>query len=248
MPEISVVMPAFNAENTVLQAIESVQAQAFRDWELLVVDDHSSDGTAERVRRVARLDSRVKLSVLERNSGGPARPRNVGIDGSSGSFIAFLDADDWWAPEKLSRQLDFMKREGAVLSSTGYDVVGVDGQPAGSFMPPPVTTHERLLRASTIGCLTAMVDARALGKLQFPLCGHEDYALWLGILRSGRVAHGLQERLATYRQRGGSISANKLKVLSFYFHIYRKLEGFSTIRSGLMCLRCAWANRNKYGG
>jgi teichuronic acid biosynthesis glycosyltransferase TuaG len=189
-----------------------------------------------------RSEPRIKLSVLEKNSGGPAHPRNVGIDAALGRFIAFLDADDWWAPAKLARQVDFMKREGAVLSSTGYDVVGPEGQAAGSFLPPPV-----LLRASTIGCLTAMYDTRALGRPHFPSCGHEDYALWLSILRKGRVAHGLQERLATYRQRAGSVSANKLKVLSFYFHVYREREGFSGIRSGLMCLRCAWVNRNKYG-
>jgi teichuronic acid biosynthesis glycosyltransferase TuaG len=246
MPEVSIVMPAFNAEDTVVQSIASVVGQTFGDWELLVVDDCSTDRTAERVRDIARTDSRVTLHVLERNSGGPAGPRNVGVDRASGAFLAFLDADDRWAPEKLSRQLEFMKREKAVLSSTGYDVVGADGDPVGSFVPPPRTSYERMLRASTIGCLTAMYDVRALGKRKFPLCGHEDYALWLSILREGRVAHGLPDRLATYRQARGSVSANKWRVLSFYWRIYRDFEGFSPFQSALLCIRCAWANRSKY--
>jgi teichuronic acid biosynthesis glycosyltransferase TuaG len=246
-PKVSIVMPAFNSAKTVLDSVKSVIGQSFENWELLIVDDCSTDDTVARVQPLAREDSRIKILVLKQNSGSPAGPRNAGIRAAVGTHIAFLDADDLWAPQKLERQVAFMEEQGAILCCTGYDVVDAGQRSIGSFMPPRTTSYQELLRASTVGCLTAMFDARALGRRYFPSCGHEDYALWLSILREGNVVHGLQERLATYRLSSGSVSANKFRVLAFYFRIYNGQERFGPISSAVMCVRCAWVNRNKYG-
>ncbi len=245
-PTVSVVVPAFNAARTIEKSIESIASQSREDWELIVVDDRSTDDTVQLATEMARYDRRIRILTLDQNSGSPAAPRNAGVDASTGRYVAFLDADDTWAPHKLDAQVSFMERSGAVLSCTAYDVVDAAGRAAGSFVPPATAGYRELLRANTIGCLTAMYDASRIGRRHFPRCGHEDYALWLSILREGKIVHGLPDRLATYRIASGSVSANKLKVLSFYFHIYRDREGNSTAASIAMCLRCAWINRNKY--
>lgn len=246
MPLVSVIMPVYNAEETVVGAITSLQAQSFADFELIVVDDGSTDGTYGEVERLADQDSRICLLRMTENSGSPAAPRNVGLRHAEGRFIAFLDADDKWKPSKLERQIVFMKTTGARISCTGYDVYSDDGELIGCFVPPAQNNYEGMLHENTIGCLTAMVDSEQVGMLEFPVCGHEDYALWLSILRKGGYVYGLQEQLAEYRVSASSVSGNKFKVLGYFWSVYRKMEGFSAIRSGYYCLRYAWSARNKY--
>ena len=245
-PLVSVVMPAYNAGKTIVSSVRSLLAQSYLNWELVVVDDKSTDNTAALIAELAESDRRIRPIFLSDNSGGPAFPRNAAIKASRGSYISFLDADDEWSPVKLERQLNFMLEKGAVLSCTSYCVVDSIGTLVGRYEPPTVCSYKELLKNNSIGCLTAMYDARFLGKRYFPLCGHEDYALWLSILREGHVVHGLQERLANYRLVPGSVSSNKFKVMGFFWHIYRNIEGFSYLLAVFCCLQYAWNARHKY--
>ncbi len=246
MPDVSIVMPAFNAQATIADAIRSVIAQSHASWELIVADDASRDATFDIARRMAEGEPRMRVLRLPTNSGGPAAPRNAAIAEARGRHIAFVDADDRWLPQKLARQLAAMAASGAQLSCSAYDVVNEHGHKIGHFQPPALATYDDLLKCNTIGCLTAIYDSHALGRRFFPECGHEDYALWLEITRQGVAIQGLNNTLATYRQVAGSVSSNKLNVGRYFWNIYRNREGFSVPRSATMCLRYFLLNRNKY--
>jgi len=233
-PLVSVVMPAYNASRTIASSIKSVQRQSYTNWELLVVDDCSTDDTMLIVKGLSTIDSRIKLISLDKNSGRPAYPRNKATKEALGEFIAFLDADDEWMPIKLKKQVSFMTRS------------KIAGEEVGNLNPPMVCSYNDLLAKNSVGCLTAMYDVRILGKQYFPICGHEDYALWLEILRKGYSVHGLQESLSLYRLTPGSISSSKFKLLGFFWNIYKNKEGFSHLMSLLFCLRYAWNSRGKY--
>jgi teichuronic acid biosynthesis glycosyltransferase TuaG len=245
-PLVSVVMPAYNASRTIGSSIRSIQRQSYSNWELLVVDDCSTDDTVLIVKGLSTIDSRIKLISLAKNSGRPAYPRNEAIKEASGEFIAFLDADDEWLPGKLKKQVSFMARSNVAFSCSGYGVISFSGEEIGSFNPPMECSYNDLLANNSVGCLTVMYDVRVLGKQYFPICGHEDYALWLKILKKGYSVHGLQESLSLYRLTPGSISSSKLKVLKFFWNIYKNQEGFSHLVSALFCLRYAWNARGKY--
>ena len=245
-PLVSVVMPAYNASHTIACAIKSLQRQSYVNWELWVVDDCSNDDTVLVVKELSAIDNRIKIISLEKNSGRPAYPRNVAIKEAAGAFISFLDADDEWLPIKLKKQVSFMTRSKIAFSCSGYDVISFAGKEIGSYSPPMVCSYNDLLANNSVGCLTAMYDVRILGKQYFPICGHEDYALWLKILREGHSIHGLQEPLSLYRLTPGSVSSSKLKVLKFFWNIYKNQEGFSHLVSALFCLRYAWNSRGKY--
>lgn len=246
-PLVSVVMPAYNAASTIIDSIKSVQQQSYSNWELLVVDDCSMDDTVVVVRTLSVKDSRIKLIVLDANSGGPAHPRNIGTKEAAGELIAFLDADDEWTPTKLEKQVYFMSSFSAAFSCSGYDVISFSGALVGSFEPPSICSYDDLLANNSIGCLTAMYSVRTLGKRYFPVCGHEDYALWLKILREGYFAYGLKESLAFYRLTPGSVSSNKLKLIKFFWNIYKNQENFSSAKAIFLCVRYAWNARRKYG-
>lgn len=199
MALVSVIMPAYNSVRYIGMAIDSVIKQDLSDWELVIVDDRSSDGTYEFVRERYRDESRVRLYRLDKNSGSPAMPRNFGLRQAVGRYIAFLDADDLWHPDKLSRQLADMADHGAVISCAAYRVIDAEGVRVGAFCPPLRNNYSGLLKGNTIGCLTLMYDRNAFAELSFPQCGHEDYALWLSMLREGHDVVGIQEELADYR-------------------------------------------------
>lgn len=243
---ISVVMPAFNAAQTIENSIQSVLAQSLGDLELLVVDDCSTDNTVQIVRKLALEDYRIRLIQSEHNSGSPATPRNIGISNAQGRYVAFLDSDDSWSQGKLEAQVRFMKQSGAAISCTGYKVVDSDGKAIGAFVPPKLAGYQQLLSENTLGCSTVMIDLTKVSGFAFPVCGHEDYALWLELTRAGLTVHGLPDMHATYQVAPGSVSSNKLKVLGFFWNIYKNHEGFSLIRSLFYCCRYAWNVRSKY--
>jgi teichuronic acid biosynthesis glycosyltransferase TuaG len=243
---VSIVMPAFNATRTIENSIRSALSQTFSDLELLVIDDCSTDNTSQIIRKIAFADSRVRLIESEVNSGSPAMPRNIGIKNSRGRYVAFLDSDDSWAFEKLEVQVRFMEMSGASISCTGYTVKNSTGKKIGAFIPPQVVGYRELLSENTLGCSTVMIDLAKISNLRFPVCGHEDYALWLKLTRGGMQVYALQEMLASYQVASGSVSSNKLKVLGYFWNIYRNFERFSFIRSLMYCGRYAWNVRSKY--
>lgn len=244
-PLFSIVMPSFNSAGTIRESIESIQSQTLASWELIVVDDRSSDATLAIVGEMADRDPRIRVIAQAANQ-GPAVARNAGIAASQGRYVSFLDSDDLWLPIKLERQLATFRELEPVVCFGSYYKMTEDGVRGKTIIRAPrsVTYHE-LLKTSPIGCLTAAFDTHRAGKAMMPLLGagtdgahgrrgrgrigHEDYAFWLQLLRTASAAHapiavGIEEPIAVYRVRGGSLSANKLNAAKFQWTIYREQE------------------------
>ena len=224
-------MPAFNAASVVAASIRSVVAQGYVDWELIVVDDHSSDDTAPAVQALAAEDGRIRLIRLPEN-GGPAVARNTAIAAARGRYLAFLDSDDVWLPSKLARQLEFMRKTGAAFSYGAYYKIDADGRRCGRVDVPARTTYRRLLKTNVIGCLTAMYDTAVLGRVFMPgIRKGQDYGLWLELLKRVDCAYGMSEPLAEYRVQAGSISSDKLESSLWVWRVYRQVERLSLPRA-----------------
>ena len=228
---VSIVTPMFNAEKHIEQTIASVQSQTYQNWELLIADDGSSDGSVDLVRDFAASDDRIKLIPTTQNT-GPAGARNRSIAQAQGRYLSFLDSDDFWRADKLQVQLDFMANSSAQITYSNYQQVDESGENIGGPIEVPErVTYQTLLNSNAIPCLTALYDTKMLGKQMMESVGHEDYVYWLSLLKSGCSAQGLNEVLAFYRVRQGSVSNNKLKAAGFQWNIYRNIEELSLIRS-----------------
>lgn len=223
---VSIITPSYNSSNYICSAIQSVKAQTFQNWELIIIDDCSYDDTLEKVKKEIQGESRIKVIKLQENK-GPAYARNIGIAAAKGNYLSFLDSDDIWLPQKLERQLMFMKRSHIAFSYTSYTIMNESGGKAKEVINvPPRTTYHSLLKNTAIGTLTVMLDIRQLGFVQMPLyrdCS-EDFGLWLSILSKGIHAYGLNEELAIYRKREHSLSGNKLRSAHKTWNTYRKVE------------------------
>lgn len=230
---ISVIMPMYNSERFVGKAIESVIGQTYPHWELLVVDDGSSDSSCDVVRAYAARDPRVHLLVNPTPVGMPYAPRNYGIQQARGEFIAFLDSDDIWLREKLRQQLVvFHRDERTAVVYSDYEKVNEEGERSARIVSAPrKTNYQQLLYSNVIGNLTGIFDVRKVGKHYFTGVHHEDYAFWLSVLKSGYIARSTSTVTALYRVRKHSVSSDKLKVLFWQWHIYRKVENIGILRS-----------------
>lgn len=230
-PLISIIMPAYNAKN-IEESIESVLMQSYKNFELLIVDDCSSDDTIERIRIFN--DDRISVTTLKKN-GGVANARNVAIEKSTGEFIAFLDADDLWHPEKLKTQINFMLNDGVDFSYT--DFISFEVKNRKKIVGKKRRTKERetfqsLLKRNGIGCLTVVISSKILKKYRMKQVGHEDYVLWLDILvQEGITAFNVGEVLAEYRVDSNSLSGNKIKAGKWQWNIYRDVYSYGLIKS-----------------
>ncbi len=234
---ISVIMPCYNMERFVERSIASLQAQTYPHWELLVVDDGSTDASREILSRLAAEDCRIKPVFLEKN-GGIANARNTGLKASTGSFVAFLDSDDLWEPHKLETQLRFMKDCDAAVTYSAYYRVREDNTIIDTKQVPAQLSYRDLLKKNEMGCLSVMVDRSKTGDFIMPKIKHEDYATWLSILRTtGETARGIQDPLARYTIRDGSVSRNKWKSMTWVYNIYTKQENLSPLKAALYLLR-----------
>ncbi|MCF5869655.1 glycosyltransferase family 2 protein [Aeromonas veronii] len=226
---VSIIMPSYNSADTIAKSIESVQKQDYAHWELLITDDCSSDRTVEIVRQLASQDPRISIEVNSVNSGA-GFSRNQSINRSSGKYIAFLDADDLWLPNKLSTQVFYMEQTGAVFSYTAYQKFS-DAGLGGILMPPTRVTYKELLRGSVIGCLTAMFNAEVLGRQNMPLIRkRQDMGLWLRLLQLCKEAHGIPQVLAQYRVDSG-MSQNKFNAACYQWLLYRDVVGLNFMQS-----------------
>lgn len=235
-PLISVIMPAYNAEKYISQAIGSVLAQTEQHWELLVIDDCSGDKTVEIVERFVRQDERIRLLINEQNQ-GTAYSRNRGFDLCRGAYVALLDSDDLWRPEKLEKQLAYAERSGADLIYTSYALIdGEEGSWLRDYRVPESTSLDKMLLENMIGCSTVLLRRELIQKFRFTTqFFHEDYAMWLGMLRSGYRAAGVTEVLVDYRLHRNSRAANKFRAARNRWEIYRSMMGLSVGKS-LSCL------------
>ncbi|GEA61997.1 glycosyltransferase family 2 protein [Vibrio comitans] len=223
MPIVSIITPSFNCIEFIDETFNSILEQTLNDWEWIVTDDCSTDGTYEYLLQKAALDSRIIVYRNGSNSGA-AVSRNNSIKHATGRYIAFLDSDDLWENDKLKVQISFMSHNNIAFSYTDYSFLKESGEIIDKARVLPVTlTYRQLLNENLIGCLTVMYDSRKLGKMYMPLIRRrQDYGLWLDILKTVPIAHKCPGILAKYRQRTSSVSSNKLKLLRYNFELFYK--------------------------
>src|SRR5690554_792840 len=230
MCRVTVVTPLYNAAKFIDQTVRSVLMQTHGDWELMLIDDCSTDNSFELARSYQVKDRRIKVFRLEKNSGAAAA-RNLGIKKASGRFIAFLDSDDVWSPEKLEKQVFFMLNNNVEFSYTAYEKINEKGEMLFKVGVPAKVSYKGLLKTCVIGCLTAMYDTHKVGKVYMPEnTRREDYATWLEILRRVGSAHGINEPLAQYRVYAGQSSAKKANMAVENWRLYRELEGLNVFQ------------------
>ncbi|WP_239524867.1 glycosyltransferase family 2 protein [Leptobacterium flavescens] len=235
---VSIVTPTYNSEKYLAETIASVISQTYQDWELLLIDDASSDNTLNMIREFADKDKRIRFFQLTENSGAGIA-RNKGIEMAQGNFVAFLDADDLWKPEKLEKQLKFMEEKDADVCFTAYELINEEGQALNRLVTVlSEVDKNKILKANYIGNSTGIYNAEKLGKIYMPpIRKRQDWALWLRCIEKAGSAYGLQENLAGYRVRKNSVSSNKINLLKYNYIFYRKACNFGAFKSGVYLLR-----------
>lgn len=224
VPAVSVIVPFRNAAATLEATLDSLAAQRFGDWEALLIDDASGDDGPARVAVRAAADPRVRLIRSATHLGVPGA-RNLGIRAARGRWIAFLDADDLWHPDKLALQVPVLQA-GAPIVFSSYRRIDAAGRPLGTVQAPARVCWRDALAGNPIGCLTAVWDSAVFGRAEMPALDlHEDYAFWLRLLRGGACATGLPQVLASYRVSPGSHSAGKWRAARATWGILRREAG-----------------------
>ncbi len=240
---VSIIVPVYNIKKYIVETMDCVRKQTYENWELLLIEDGSDDGTPEIVEEYLKnmQDDRIRL-VRQPSNMGAAKARNRGLEEAQGRYVAYLDADDLWVPEKLERELVFMEEKQAAFAFTGYEFADEQGNGTGKVVRVPETlTYKEALKNTTIFTTTVMFDTEKIAKelLVMPVIKSEDTALWWKVLRNGYTAYGLDENLVKYRRAGKSLSSNKLEALRRIWNLYRKAEGMSIFSSAYHF--CFWA-------
>jgi teichuronic acid biosynthesis glycosyltransferase TuaG len=224
---VSIIMPAFNCETTASQSILSALNQTISSIEIIVIDDYSSDETYNIIEKIALTDNRIKLYRNHKNM-GVAETRNIGCKYAIGNYIAFIDSDDIWQPDKLEKQLFSIEQKKADICYTSYYIM--DDYTNRLYSVPTFIDYNGLLKENVIGCSTVLLKAEIMKHFHFDSTFfHEDYVLWLALLRKGYKATGIEEALVFYRK--GGRSANKIKAAKNRWVIYRKAEKLSLLQS-----------------
>lgn len=220
---VSIVMPAYNVEKYIEESIESVLYQTYLNWELIIVNDCSLDNTYKIIKKYHKKDSRIKSYSLLKNQ-GVSNARNIAINNAKGKYITFLDSDDIWLPEKLSRQIKFMEENNYIFTFHEYSHFEEIDKPKKLIKVPRIVDYKSALKGNNMGCLTVCIDRTRVKKFTMPNEKHEDYITWLNILKINNIsAYGIQENLAMYRiNNNNSISGNKFKSCLWTWNIYRK--------------------------
>lgn len=231
-PLVSVVMPAYNAANYIANAVLSVLSQSYGHIELLIIDDASTDATRQ-ILQPFLSDPRTHYYRL-RHRVSVAATRNVGLHRLTGQYVAFIDADDIWLPNKLQRQLQTMLQWHIDFSFGDYELIDQAGKRLQKTIHgPQVVTYHRLLKTNSLPLLTVVLKRQCLHGHDFPDCPDEDYALWLTLLREGQLAERLPLVLAQYRVRPHSVSGNKFKASRWVWQLYRRQEHLSRLAASL---------------
>lgn len=229
---VSIITPTHNCAEFIGETIKSIQAQTYENWELLIVDDKSTDNTAEVVNKYVNKDNRIIYRKLKDNFGA-AVARTAAIGLAKGQFIAFCDSDDLWVADKLEKQLAFMKKTGHVFICAAYEQIDEESKSLGRIIiPQKKCDYNRLLLDCPVGNSTVIYDVSAMGKFKVPnIRKRNDDALWLKMLKKERYIWGMDDVLMKYRIRTNSISSNKLKVIKYHWILYRNIEHLGIMRS-----------------
>lgn len=233
---VSIITPAYNASRYLSDTIRSVIDQTYRDWEMIIINDCSTDDTADIARSFIREDERIRLIETSENKGA-AVARNLGIEIARGDFIAFIDSDDLWHNEKLATQLAVMKRNDVLFSFTSYQVIAKDGRAIKVVKAPREVSYTDLLKGCDIGCSTVIYNAKEIGRHYFQASApraREDYVLWLSLSKKSAgdpSMIGIDKSLVSYRKHEGGISSGKSKAALNQWRVYRDIEGLSMVSS-----------------
>lgn len=235
---VSILMPTFNAEKFIKAAVESVQKQTYVNWEMILVDDASTDKTVKIIADFIQKESRIKHYQLQTNSGN-GFARNIALEKASGKYIAFLDADDLWFPEKLEKQIQFLKANNLSFTFSFYDCIDDNGNNLNRRVQTPIPlTYKQLFFCNYVGNLTAIYDADFFGKIKLESSQkRQDWRLWLTILKQIKEAKAVPESLALYRIRKDSISSSKFKLIKHNFGVYREFHGNNLVFSVFLMMR-----------
>ena len=227
-PLISVVMPCHNSGEFIQAAIESVLSQTYRNMELIIVDDFSTDDSKSIITRFAAQDSRI-ISVYKGINEGAAMSRNVALDLAQGDYIAFLDSDDVWNADKLETQLKYMLEHDCGFVYSYYNVMSNAGRYCYTLKAPKTVTRNKLLFTCFIGCSSVVISRSLLGrKRQRDIVCRNDYMFWLDILRDGKVGYCCPGVFSSYR-RGSGISSNKLRNFKFYCYVITNATSYGAL-------------------
>ncbi len=229
---VSIITPTYNCAKFIARTIDSVQAQTYKNWEMVIVDDRSQDNTKEIVEEYMKNDSRIKYHLFEENSGA-AVARTTSMKLAQGAYMAFLDSDDIWLPDKLERQIKWMEENDYAFSCTAYEQIDEEDKPLGKTIKTiKKTDYNRLLLDCPVGNSTVMYNVEKMGKFEVPnIRKRNDDALWLTMLKKEKYIWGMPDVLMKYRIRKNSISSNKLSVIKYHWTLYRDIEHLSVVRS-----------------
>lgn len=229
---ISIITPTYNSGRFIAETIESVRNQTYQNWEMIIVDDCSTDETKKVVEEYIQQDNRIKYYLLEQNSGA-AVARTKAMELASGAYMAFLDSDDLWPKDKLERQLTFMKTNNYAFSCTAYEQIDEAGNRINKTIKTKTkTSYNGVLLSCPVGNSTVMYNVTKLGKFVVPnIRKRNDDALWLQMLKKEKYIYGMPDVLMQYRIRSNSISSNKIDLVKYHWYLYRKIENLSVTRS-----------------
>jgi teichuronic acid biosynthesis glycosyltransferase TuaG len=243
MPLVSIITPVYNAARWLPETLASVRAQTLADWEHLLVEDGSVDESAAIVEAAAQNDSRIRLLHTRLNQ-GPSKARNVALDVARGRFIAFLDADDLWLPEKLARSVESITANGYSFIYHDFRHISHDGSRVGELVYGPDELNLQTLHTRRgTGCLTVVIDRQRIPEVRFPLIAPrhaEDFCLWLSLIREGYTGHRMPLDLARYRRSPESRSANKLQSALNAWNLYREFSKLSPAQAAVWWTQYAW--------
>lgn len=229
---VSIITPTYNCAKFIARTLDSVQAQTYQNWEMIIVDDRSQDNTKEIIEKYVKSDYRIKYHLLDVNSGA-AVARTTAMKLAKGSYMAFLDSDDIWVSDKLEKQIKWMEENGYAFSCTAYEQIDEDDNLLGKTIKTiKKTDYNRLLLDCPVGNSTVMYDVDKMGKFEVPnIRKRNDDALWLQMLKKEKYIWGMPEVLMKYRVRQNSISSSKLSLLKYHWILYREVEHLSVLRS-----------------
>lgn len=235
-PLVSILIPTFNSAQFIAETIASVQQQTYENWEIIVVDDVSTDGTVALISKIRETDVRIQLQVLERNS-GTGVARNTALAKTKGKYIAFLDADDLWKPEKLEKQILFMQTNDLPFTFSFYDCIDEQGNSLHRRVKAPRNlSYRQLFFCNYVGNLTGIYDVEFFGKISISnIRKRQDWMHWLTVLKKIKRAKPVPESLAFYRIRDNSLSTSKTALIRYNFAVYRQFHGYNLVVS-LLCM------------
>lgn len=244
---VSIITPCYNSAAYISETIQSVLNQTYKDWEMIIIDDGSSDESAEIISKFLYKDKRIKYFRTESPTGSPSFPRNIGLDKAMGKYIAFLDSDDLWLPNKLQEQIDFLERNNFNLVYSFYEKIDEEGNRDNRVIKTKLnSTYESLLKSNSIPFLTAVIRKDAIGKTRFKQIPQEDFCFWLDILKKGYTAYNLPEVTALYRVVKHSRSANKFHMFKGYWNVIRREQGLSWVESSKKLVFYIYIGLKKY--